>query len=419
MDTIRRALVGATTPTFMALAAVTTSTALSLRPAFIPLVLTLSILINYARTTVGRPEFTHRFFALLATLSVATLAAYSGSTRSALSTRFLSATLLVPVAAVFSAVALLPILVYARTRAYVGSRSTFSGLLLFPAFWATTWSLFVYISPLGRIGTWTPMAGIEDYFWVTPVFGQAGIDYITALWAVIVAEYTGEWLMGSRARDQLPEHTDPNVDFLGTVDHEAAEDTEISHQANGAASADPPHRYSPAPWLLGLLLLAILPSYWTPILPAPTHSANTTELIVACVHPYVHSPGTPLDFDDYLAETKTQASRAKIVLWPEGAVHFRSDKERAQAFVNVSEVANHQKAWIAVAYEQSFSNSSETVFGKRVRGHNSLTIFGPDMEPLTYIKRRLVPRKYSHLTQVICNLIPVCSCGIVQPRKLS
>jgi hypothetical protein len=388
MDIIRPALIGAAPSTFMALAAGSTYAALSLRPAFIPLIFLLSLLINYLRATVKRPGFTHRYFTLLSALSAATLAAYSSSTLSALSTRFLSAGVLLGISFIFCFVALAPIVIYARTRAYVGSRSALSGLLLFPALWVTTWSLFVRVSPLGRIGTWSPMTGIESYSWITPIFGQAGIDFVTALWAVLVAEFTGEWVMGSEAREHLPEHVSPNIDFLTPITHQA-EDPDTDPRVNNLPYRRQ-HR-NPSLYLLGLLLFLIILSYREPILPLPTHSQNTTELTVSCVHPYIHTPGTPLSLEDYLAETRTQASRAKVVLWPEGAVRFHSDLERTDAFKAISLIANTQNAWIGVGYEQHFSESNEKVLGQRVRGHNGLVIFGPKMQPVTYIKQKLVP----------------------------
>lgn len=380
MDVARRTLAGTATIRFMALAAGSAFTALSLRPAFIPLIFILSILLNYLQANVGRPQFARRCFVLLATLSVATLTAFWRSTWSALSAQnFLSGGALLVVSLTFCFVALVPIVIHARARAYVGSQSPLSGLLLFPTLWATTWSLFVYISPLGRIGTWSPMTGMEAYAWVTPIFGQAGIDYVTALWAVVLAEFTGKWIMGPEVEGnhELPGHGDCE-DFL-TPRNNSTHDSRQGHSSKL--------------YILGLLMLGVIPSYYTPILPLPIHSENVTELTVSCVFPYVRDAGRRPSLADYLAETRTQASRAKVVLWPEGAVSFRTDKERADVLEEVSKIANQQKAWIGIGYEQEFSNGKEQVLGKRVRGHNGLVVIGPDVQPVTYIKRKLVPRK--------------------------
>jgi hypothetical protein len=386
MDAARSALVGTTTPTFMGVVFVSTCLSLSLRPTFVPLVFLISVLIVYSRATINRPFFTHRFFALLSTLSVATVAAFSSSADSALSTRFLSSGLLLVVAVIFSLVALAPVLAYGKVRGYVGTQSAFAGLLLFPALWTTTWTAFVHISPLGRIGSWTPMTGIEGYSWLMPMFGQAGIDYVTALWAVVVAEYIGQWTMGPGAHEHLPDEASPNVDLLTPIGDERE-----ANAANGDHVRFGPR--NPVPYILGLLLLATIPAYQAPRLPLPTHSPNTTELTVSCVHPFTNNPGTPLDFSDYLAETITQASRAKVLLWPEEAVRFLNEKERSQAFAIIANVSYLRNAWIAIGYEQLFSESGETSHGKRVRGHNGVAIFGPKQEPVTYIKRKLVPRK--------------------------
>ncbi|KAF8609185.1 hypothetical protein BDV93DRAFT_540562 [Ceratobasidium sp. AG-I] len=304
-----------------------------------------------------------------------------------MSTQFLSAGLLLLVSAAISLVALAPILIYANLRGRAGSISPLGGILLFPTLWMTTWSVFVWVSPLGRIGSWSPMTGIEAYSWITPVFGQAGIDYVTALWAAILAEYSGQWLMGPKVHEQLPENASPNVDFLTPIEGET------EPQVNGTnARRTPSGQYrNPAHYLLGLLLLASLPSYQTPILPLSPHSEHATELTVGCIHPAVKTAGTPPSLGDYVAETRSQGARAKILLWPEGAVKFQSDEERRKAFNAVSLVAYQYKIWIGVGYEQEYSENGGTVRGKRVRGHNGLAILGPNTTTINYVKRKLVP----------------------------
>ncbi|KAG8713682.1 hypothetical protein FRC09_018449 [Ceratobasidium sp. 395] len=397
MDTVRSALVGTATPIFMGATFVSAYLALSLRPDFVPLVSLLSILIVYTRATVKRPGILHRLFALLSTLCVATVAAFSSSTSSAVSTQYLSSGLLLAVAVLFGVVALAPVLAYANARSYVGSRSALGGLLLFPTLWTTIWSIFVYVSPLGRLGSWTPMVGIEAYTWMVPVFGQAGIDYVTALWAVVIAEYLGQWAMGLEAQEQLPDEAAPNVDFLTPIVDEVE-----TTGGRGPRQKINARWHDPTGYLLAILVLAMLPSYKTPLLPLPSHSLNTTEVAVGCVYPYVSTPGTTPTLEDYIKESKTQTSRAKILVWPEGAVHFRTEKEQISAFEKIANVSNRQNAWIAVGYEQLFSDNRETSRGKRIRGHNSLAIFGPNAEPVTYVKRRLVPlvESFSYETQL-------------------
>ncbi|CEL57463.1 hypothetical protein RSOLAG1IB_02203 [Rhizoctonia solani AG-1 IB] len=342
-------------------------------------------MINYSRATIKRPNFTHRFFALLASVTMGTVFAYSGSTNSALSTWFLSESLLLVTALLFSFISLLPILGFAYARSYVGHRSPLSSLLLFPALWATTWSLIVHVSPIGRLGTWSPMTGIESYLWVLPILGQPGLDYITALWAVVLAEYTGEWLMGAKARDLLPDGASPNVDFLTPINQE----TEEAEQTENHNS---PWHFNPTHAVLGLLLLGTIPSSFTPILPVPIHPSRTTELSVSCAYPPVRTPGTHPSLNDYLLETRTQATRAaKIVLWPEGAVRFHSNEEKKIAFENVSNITNQHRVWIGVAYEQTFEDKNIYDGLQRVRGHNALAIFGPDVQPVVYVKQKLVP----------------------------
>ncbi|KAF8741864.1 Syntaxin 6, N-terminal, partial [Rhizoctonia solani] len=251
---------------------------------------------------------------------------------------------------------------------YVGHRSPLSALLLFPLLWASTW---------------TPMTGIESYLWMLPIFGQPGLDYITGLWAIVMAEYTGEWLMGTKSSQLLASNASPNINFLASINQEAEEQTD---------NENPTWHFNPTHFVLGLLLLGTVPSSFMPALPTPISPNETTELSVSCVYPPVKTPGTYPSLKDYLIETRTQATRAaKIVLWPEGAVRFSSDEQKKIAFGNVSDIANQHKVWVGVGYEQTFQDQDIYNGVQRVRGHNGLAIFGPGVQPVVYIKQKLVP----------------------------
>ncbi|KAG8747220.1 hypothetical protein FRC10_001836 [Ceratobasidium sp. 414] len=232
------------------------------------------------------------------------------------------------------------------------------------------------------------MTGVEMYSWMAPIFGQAGVDYVTALWAVVVAEHVGSWAMGAGAHGELADQAAPNVDLLTPIVDEVEATNLGGRRYRRKANSQ---WYNPTLYLVAVLFLAMLPSYETPILPLPARSPNTTEVTIGCVHPYVSTPGTAPTLEDYIDETLTQANRAKILLWPEGAVQFRTEKEQSIAFETIANASAQRKAWIVAGYEQLFTESGETSRGKRVRGHNGLAIFGPKMEPVKYIKRRLVP----------------------------
>ncbi|GAB1519365.1 hypothetical protein RhiTH_002431 [Rhizoctonia solani] len=227
------------------------------------------------------------------------------------------------------------------------------------------------------------MTGIESYLWMLPIFGQPGLDYITGLWAIVMAEYTGEWLMGTKSSQLLASNASPNIDFLASIHQEAEEQTD---------NENPTWHFNPTHFVLGLLLLGTVPSSFMPALPTPISPNETTELSVSCVYPPVKTPGTYPSLKDYLIETRTQATRAaKIVLWPEGAVRFSSDEQKKIAFGNVSDIANQHKVWVGVGYEQTFQDQDIYNGVQRVRGHNGLAIFGPGVQPVVYIKQKLVP----------------------------
>jgi len=130
-------------------------------------------------------------------------------------------------------------------------------------------------------------------------------------------------------------------------------------------------------------------------LPLPSHSPNTTPLGVACILP---PPSSSSQLDRFLKETSQYTNKAKIILWPEGAVTFENETVREKAFDAVKEMAYNQKAWIGVSFEERLGAGE----GRRDGLHrNGLALIGPDNKvEMTYYKRRLVPiaESYSFIT---------------------
>jgi len=81
------------------------------------------------------------------------------------------------------------------------------------------------------------------------------------------------------------------------------------------------------------------------------------------------------------------ATRARINLWPEGAVTFISVEARRTAMAEVASIAHDHKVWIGA----TFNEPNPSVDGSTPRRRNGLALLGPDGEVFEYFKRHLVP----------------------------
>ncbi|KAG8975674.1 hypothetical protein FRC05_005192 [Tulasnella sp. 425] len=325
-----------------------------------------------------------------------TLATLSAST-TALSSPVSSFVVSLVRGALFSIFALIPLGIRRMiTRQASTSWSPWFKIAAFPALWAGTWMLVTSASPVGRLGSWTPLLGDEGYRWMRPYMGLAGVDFVVAGWAEVIAGLGGMWLQGSA--DEEVEESHHN----GQAPHE--QQSLIDHQHNGVeeyGAIQQQRTWRPRSYALlilaGLLFSLGIPSYHVSLLPLPVYSESTTPVSVACVlppHRSPDSPKTPLDL--YIAETRAVAPRAKIVLWPEGAVSFRTSTERKHAIELVKNTTQGNKVWIGMSFEEPANNGSDDKDGghraKLVR--NGMALISPDpKEPVVfeYFKRNLVP----------------------------
>ncbi|KAG8940901.1 hypothetical protein FRC04_004884 [Tulasnella sp. 424] len=288
-----------------------------------------------------------------------TLATLSAST-TALSSPVSSFVVSLVRGALFSIFALIPLGIRRMiTRQASTSWSPWFKIAAFPALWAGTWMLVTSASPVGRLGSWTPLLGDEGYRWMRPYMGLAGVDFVVAGWAEVIAGLGGMWLQGSA--DEEVEESHHN----GQAPHE--QQSLIDHQHNGVeeyGAIQQQRTWRPRSYALlilaGLLFSLGIPSYHVSLLPLPVYSESTTPVSVACVlppHRSPDSPKTPLDL--YIAETRAVAPRAKIVLWPEGAVSFRTSTERKHAIELVKNTTQGNKVWIGMSFEEPANNGSD------------------------------------------------------------
>jgi len=191
-----------------------------------------------------------------------------------------------------------------------------------------------------------------------PFTGPAGIDWVVAAWAVVCSELMAQWLMGS-------------------LEYESLEDAHgkeslLSSRTKGLLS------------LVTILLALTFPSSTTyNTLPRASIDKHT-PFTVGCVLPDP-SDGSRATLDDFITQMK-KMNAANIILWPESAVVFNSEKEREDAFERVRQLA--LPSLIGVAFD-------EYVVGDPEHTRNGFAIVHKDQklgdEVIQYYKRNLVP----------------------------
>ncbi|GJE99659.1 hypothetical protein PsYK624_159300 [Phanerochaete sordida] len=275
-------------------------------------------------------------------------------------------------------------LVFAGTRFARRGAAPWVRLTLFPALWASGWASMAQVTGLGQLVTWSPVVGLGPYVWMRPVFGQWGVDWVAAAWAVVVSEVLGDWLVGAPDHDgDALVDTEPLLPDVPHAQYGSVADNATPKPAT-AASRSPAHLA-----LTTLLLLLMLPSYMfsaTPLPHLPTD--HITEIKVACALPVPRS-GNPT-LDDYMHATSQLQNAADIILWPESAVRFESPAEREAGFAkikNMSGVSN--KKLIGVSFEEFVPAQRAGESGHRYNGFTLLPINGTPV--IEYYKRNLVP----------------------------
>ncbi|KAI5121134.1 hypothetical protein M0805_007132, partial [Coniferiporia weirii] len=221
---------------------------------------------------------------------------------------------------------------------------------------------------LGYLATWTPVLGVGAYSWLRPILGPSGIDWAVGAWAVVLSELMSAWIMGPRTRTHVPEE-----DFLIPG---LSEDSLVEPER--------PRRSLLLFCISTILCLAALPSYFRASLPIPVNSDSTTPLSVACALPLVENPNRLPSFDEYLAETQTLASLAKVVLWPEGAVKFETNQAKQDSIERLARFA--AGSVIGVSFED---HMNVTGYTDKIR--NGFMLIDRDGLIFEYFKRHLVP----------------------------
>ncbi len=119
-----------------------------------------------------------------------------------------------------------------------------------------------------------------------------------------------------------------------------------------------------------------------------------------------------LRFEDYLQETRKLDGKAEVLLWPEGAVTFRDESERAAALAKVQE--SIRGSHVGVSFEESVRDPSDITGRSLLRRNGMVVVSNKSSSPhLEYYKRHLVPGMLFLLSLGIDALIFPTSCRII------
>ncbi|KAJ7651706.1 hypothetical protein DFH06DRAFT_1207893 [Mycena polygramma] len=337
---------------------------LTTTPTFVPVVLTLAALLFYAPHLFPRPHSVGYTAVLWLSISLCSTFGRLVPALNALSTAWPSIVVLLGMSSVASAVAVLAIF----ADVWIGGRISAPQAILFPAIWASLWVAASHLPfNLGRLTSWSPMSGIQVYQWMAPWTGPAGIDWVTAAWAVVVSQSLGKWYMGGG--EESSDNRKPKA----------------STKTEGTS-------------VLAIILIALtIPSFIISGHPLPVVSSDTvTSVSIGCVLPSTPSPS----LQDYISESKKLTASADIVLWPEGAVTFRNANEKEDAIKLIqTAIGVHWKSW-AVSFKETIIDPWDAS-GRTTISHMGVAVISNSSEDvsMTYYKRSLVPIAESfHLT---------------------
>ncbi|KIK48415.1 hypothetical protein CY34DRAFT_798233 [Suillus luteus UH-Slu-Lm8-n1] len=333
-------------------------------PAFVPLVLLLTIIrIHGLRIACRSTRVLELLCSWVAVTAGASLAHYSSATNAMSSSSQAFAAV-----AVMSAITYIPAILpfYTDIRFNRKFQTIWSQITFFPVAWATTWTIVSHISPVGRLLNWSPVSP-HPFYWLLPYTGPMGIDWAVGACAALCSEVAAAWLMGTDSDDQPVN--------LSTSPSEA--------QSN---------RRSRSLLTLGTFLVALsIPSLHSSLPARIDTIVDSSPLGVACALPSVRK-GQHATLGDFITETKKLTSQAKVILWPESAVVFNSREEREAAFEELRK--DIQKSVVGVAFEEFLPEDSSNPGESRMRRNGLALVNGGQAkgeEVVQYYKRNLVP----------------------------
>jgi len=374
--------------TTSSVACVFTALALGPTPTFIPLVCLVAVLRVGTRLIIPRPHATRRLAILTAFVTLGTSIAYGAEGLTALSSMAGSLAALAGLSTAFSSATILPFLVASRFDMYQNP-------FVFPAIWASVWCLVSSLSPVGRLGAWSPLLGVGGYTWTRPYLGAVGLDWILAAWAEIAGEVFTVFLWGGDSSEYQP--LEDQTQNSPSSNNENRSDGFQHPNQSQSGQRKSSFLFS---ILFAIVCVGSVPSFSTDTLPLPISSDDTVPLGLACVLPTITSEVQPIY--SYLNETLRLAPLARIVLWPEGAVTFDSLRDRENKLEEVRKVALHNGIFIGVSFTEPVPEPMDTHDARR-KMRNGMVLVNATGSVYEYYKRNLVPGT-SFIVRVVCSL---------------
>ncbi|THH33495.1 hypothetical protein EUX98_g688 [Antrodiella citrinella] len=384
---VRAVVVANPTATFLTVCPILALFALTSTPGFIPIISLVTSLRVWTWVALPRTDKKPSQVGQILLVSLAAGATQLAPTLAALSSPTTSLLILSLLSVFTSSIAFIALFVsHYATRAV---NSPWSRITIFPAIWATTWGFMSRVSPLGHLANWSPVLGVGAYGWTREVFGQWGIDWVTAAWAVVFSEILGDWLVAvdqqeleSHAQDLLLEVPDEDLPSGNTRDIPNGTPKNFLSRSHSLWS------------LAVILILLAIPSYVLPSSPLPPQSSDTTSFTVGCALPASRTTGkirgNPT-LQDYIHETQTLTSAAPIVLWPEGAVRFASPEEKQAAFDRIQQALGRDR-YVGVSFIDYTPARREYGLDYPAMTRNGFALLAYKGPPvMEYYKRNLVP----------------------------
>jgi len=359
------------------IACILTAIALGPTPSFIPLVCLVAVLRVGTQLILPRPHAGRRLAILTAFVTLGTSIAYGAEGLTALSSMAGSLAVLTGLSTAFSSATILPFLVASTFDVHQNP-------FIFPAIWASVWCTVSSLSPVGRLGAWSPLLGVGGYSWTRPYLGAVGLDWILAAWAEITGTVFTAFLWGGHSPEYQP------------LKDQTQSSPSSNNEGDPSNGLQQPNQSRPSPRkssflfpiLLTIVCVGSIPSFSTDVLPLPISSDDTVPLGLACALPTITSEHHPIDY--YINETRRLASLARIVLWPEGAIVFDSSRDRESKLEEVRKAAALNGIFVGVSFTEPAPEPMDTHDGRR-KMRNGMVLVNATGSVYEYYKRNLVP----------------------------
>ncbi|KAG6894129.1 hypothetical protein C0992_007420 [Termitomyces sp. T32_za158] len=342
------------------------SLALKPTPSSAPIVLTLTTLLVYGQRRFHASKRVLKDMTMLIfAIAVAGALARASPSLDALSSTGVSIVVLCGLTLITSILTIF--VVYLDTR-LASSFSAWPRITFFPALWSTLWFVVSFVSPIGRLSTWSPAEGGDYYGWMAPFLGPVANDWVVGAWAVVLSQAIGTWYMGGE---------DEEEEGIATTAPASVQTNHLS-QRNSLLL------------LTTILFVLAIPSLLLSDFPLEVVAGtDITPLSVGCVlPPYRRYKHHTLTLGDYIDESKKITNSARFLLWPEGAVTFNSENELAEGLARVREVATGSV--VGVSFVEDFGDPNSGTSGSRRTGV-ALVSQESESPELVYYKRHLVP----------------------------